>query len=109
MVTLINLVYWETLLLLLGLLFLILSSLLTGGINTRGLFQGTKGDGTKYFSPERVQLLLFTLGAAFQYVSAVLRDPTVFPVVDSTWIALLGGSHAVYLGGKFGALFAGKK
>lgn len=82
--------------------------LLTGQINTRGLFLGRKGDGTQYFSAERVQLLLFTLGAAFQFLSEVLRDPVKFPAVSGSWLLLLGGSHLVFLGGKLRASFLGK-
>jgi hypothetical protein len=84
------------------------SSYCLGRSNTRGLFTGQKGDGTEYFSPERVQLLLFTLGAAFQFLSGVLRDPTQFPVVSGSWILLLGGSDVLYLGGKLAATFLSK-
>lgn len=103
-----NLIYWEVLLFELALMAIVFSSLLTGRINTRGLLRGTKGDGTTYFSPERVQLLLVTLGSAFQYVLRVSKDPTRFPVVDSSWLALFGGSHLVYLAGKLGASLLGK-
>ena len=58
MVLLMELAYWEVLLFLLMLFGLISVHLFTGRINTKGLLKGTKGDGTQYFSPERVQLLL---------------------------------------------------
>jgi len=103
-----QLAYWEVLAFL-GMFFALVSvQLLAGQINTSGLFVGRKGDGTQYFSPERVQLFLFTLGVAFQFLSSVLRDPTKFPVVSDSWILVLGGSHLLYLGGKFGASFVGK-
>jgi len=103
-----QLVYWEVLAFL-GMLFALVSvQLLAGQINTSGLFLGRKGDGTQYFSPERVQLFLFTLGVAFQFLSNVLRAPTKFPVVSDSSILILGGSHLLYLGGKFGASFLGK-
>jgi hypothetical protein len=108
MTFLMTLIYWETYLLLFGLLGLAATLLLTGQINTDGLLYGKKGDGTTYLSPERIQLLLFTLAAAFQYLETVLRDPTSFPSVPGGWIAVLGGSHAVYLSGKLGASFVGK-
>ena len=99
---------WEVLIFLGGLAALVALQLLTGQINTRGLFLGWKGDGTQYFSAERVQLLLFTLGAAFQFLSDVLRDPSRFPLVSESWLLVLCGSHLLYLGGKLGASFLGK-
>ena len=108
MILLMELTYWEVLIFLLALLGLISVHLLTGRINTKGLLIGRKGDGTQYFSPERVQLLLFTVGASFQYLAAVLHEPTRFPIVPESWLLILGGSHVVYLGGKFGASLLGK-
>jgi hypothetical protein len=99
---------WEALAFLAALFALLLVQLFAGQINTRGLFVGRKGDGTQYFSPERVQLLLFTLGAAFQFLSSILRDSTRFPVISDSWILALGGSHLLYLGGKFSASFLRK-
>ena len=74
----------------------------TGQINTRYLLYGTKKDGAKYLSPERVQLLLFTVGAAMFYLNDVLkhRGSGVLPDVPTETVALLGGSHAIYLTGK---------
>lgn len=95
--------------LLLGALFvLVVSFLLSGQINLRGLLHGKKGDGTTYFSPERVQLLLVTLGTAFQYLLKVQKDPSHFPPIDASWLAIFGGSHFVYLGGKLSASLLGK-
>ena len=76
--------------------------LLTGEINTNYLLYGIQKDGTKYFSPERVQLLLFTLGTAMFYLSNVLqnRSSGVLPDVSNQTLVMLGGSHAIYLGGK---------
>lgn len=76
--------------------------LLTGQINTKGLLYGTKKGGAKYFSPERVQLLLFTLGTAMFYLNNVIehRNSGVLPDVSHETLALLGGSHAIYLTGK---------
>jgi hypothetical protein len=99
----------EVLLLLAGFFVLVMIQILTGQISTRGLLYGTKGDGSQYLSPERVQLLLFTLAIAFQYLGQVLSHPQAFPAVPESWIVVLGGSHAVYLGGKLGALLIGRK
>jgi hypothetical protein len=85
-----------------GLAGIIAYRILNGGINTKYLLYGTQKNGTKYFSPERVQLLLFTLGTALFYVTDVLknRKSGVLPDVPAQTLALLGGSHAIYLGGK---------
>lgn len=99
---LVTIVYWEVLLFVLGLAAAVTIGLFNGQINMKGLLHG-KGKGSADVSPERVQLLLFTLGAAFQYVTQVAQHPTSLPTFPETWIALLGGSHLVYLGGKFGA------
>ena len=72
--------------------------LLIGKINTTGLLYGTKRDGTRYFSPERVQLLIVTLAFAFQYLNEFLQSDRIsLPQVPESWTVLLGGSHAVYL------------
>ena len=85
-----------------GLAAIIAHRLLTGQINTRYLLYGTQKDGTKYFSPERLQLMIFTLGTAMFYLNSVLqnRGSGVLPDVSTETLALLGGSHAIYLGGK---------
>jgi hypothetical protein len=85
-----------------GLAAIVAHRLLTGQINTNLLLYGTKKDGSKYFSPERVQLLLFTLGTAMFYLNTVTQNRAsgVLPDVSKETLALLGGSHAIYLGGK---------
>jgi len=108
MTLLTKLVCAEVLVFLGALFLLVVSSLLSGRINMRGLLHGNKGDGTTYFSPERVQLLLVTLGTAFQYLLNVQKDPSHFPPVDSSWLAIFGGSHFIYLTGKFGASLLGR-
>jgi hypothetical protein len=100
-----KLIYWEVLFVMAALFTVVVGRILTGGINTTGLLHGRKANGEIYLSPERVQLLLFTLGAAFQYTTSFLQHPTSFPEVSTTWLALLGSSHVVYLGGKAGAAF----
>lgn len=74
--------------------------LLSGAINTRYLFHGRRKNGDLYFSPERVQLLLITVWVAFSYVVTVLGDRRSLPDISPETLALLGGSHALYLGGK---------
>lgn len=105
---LLSLIYWETVLLLLCAFGMVVALILTGEIRLDGLLYGTKRDGTSYYSPERVQLLIVTLTVAWQFLYAVLHDPSKFPEVSSTSLALLGGSHFVYLSGKTAAAFLGK-
>lgn len=76
--------------------------ILTRQINMNYLLYGTQKGGERYFSPERVQLLLFTLGTAMFYLNDVMQHRTsgVLPDVSTETLALLGGSHAIYLSGK---------
>ena len=76
--------------------------ILTGQINMAYLLYGTQKGGAKYFSPERIQLMLFTLGTAMFYLNDVIQHRTsgVLPDVPKETLALLGGSHAIYLTGK---------
>ncbi len=110
---LLKLVRWEMLIFLLGLAGIVVFQLLNGRINTQNLLYGrTSGaNGTNkgnsennnlYFSPERVQLLVFTLGAALYYVMQTMTTAKSgkFPDIPDGWPALMGGSNAVYLGGK---------
>jgi hypothetical protein len=92
----------EVIVFLVGLAAIIAYRILNGGINTKYLLYGTQKDGTKYFSPERVQLLLFTLGTALFYVADVGKhlNSGVLPDIPAETLAMLGGSHAIYLGGK---------
>src|SRR5438445_2430935 len=113
-------VTWEVQLFLLALFGIVVMQLLSGQISTKNLLCGRKNDtgepivgadgqtrgrkkeDTLYFSPERVQLLLFTLGAAFYYLTQVLNNPNpgTFPPLPTSWPAVIGGSNAIYLGGK---------
>jgi hypothetical protein len=115
-----QIVTWEVQLFLLALFGIIAMQLLTGQISTKnllygrkndtgdpivgadGLTHGRKKDDTLYFSPERVQLLLSTLGAALYYLTQVLNNPHpgTFPPLPESWPAVVGGSNAIYLGGK---------
>jgi hypothetical protein len=97
---------WEFLSFLLGLAGIVVVQLLTGGIKTRHLLCGKvtgrkKNDG-KYISPERVQLLVFTLGAALYYLTEAVNTSRSgkFPEISQSWLVVMGGSNAIYLGGK---------
>jgi len=99
---LVKFVVWGTLLFIGALAACVLTQLLTGGINTRHLLYGRTVRGRAYFSPERVQLLLFTAWVALSYLLQAVekRSSGELPDIPSTTLALLGGSHALYLGGK---------
>jgi len=101
MASLQTVVRWEVALFLSGLCAIILVQLLTGRINTRWLLYG-RNNGQRYFSPERVQLLVLTLGGAVYYLFALLQmpDPGSLPAVPNAWLGLLGGSNSLYLLGK---------
>jgi hypothetical protein len=106
---LITIVSWIVGLLLGGLVVVILYGILTRQINTRNLLYGRMRDGTAYLSPERVQLMIFTLWVGLIYLLDVFEtrflNPTpetahTLPDVNTQTLALLGGSQTVYLVGK---------
>lgn len=98
----------EVVLFLGGLAAIIAYRLLNGGINTQYLLYGKQKDGTRYFSPERVQLLVFTLLTAIMYLLKVANsvktgtppEQLELPDIPKETLALLAGSHAIFLGGK---------
>lgn len=111
---------WELDGFLLALFAIVVGQLLTSQISAKNLLYGRKNDtgapildengvvvsrkseDTLYFSPERVQLLLITLGAACYYLTQVLNNPHpgTFPPIPTSWTETLAGSNTLYLGGK---------
>ena len=90
----------------------VVARLSNGGINTRGLLHGRKADGSLYLSPERAQLLLFTIWTALSYFLNVIetRGDGKLPDIAPMTLALLGGSQGVYLLGKaYAMFFAGRR
>jgi hypothetical protein len=84
-----------------GLFGLIGYQIVTRKINTRYLLYGTRSDGTKYFSPERIQLLVLTVIVAFTYLMKLIHNPSGgFPDIDKRLVQILAGSNGIYLGGK---------
>ena len=111
---LITIVSWIVGLLLAGLLVFVVYGMLTGQVNTRGLLYGRMSDGTRYLSPERVQLMIFTLWVGLFYLLDTFEtrflNPTpetahTLPEVNTQTLALLGGSQTVYLLGKVVSMF----
>jgi hypothetical protein len=72
--------------------------LYTGSIPLGALLRSADGRS----SPARLQMLLFTVVVAAQYLASVWKNPGAasMPTISPTVLAVLGGSHAVYLGGK---------
>ncbi len=66
---------------------------------------GLRKENSLYFSPERVQLLMFTVSAGVYYLTQVMHDPGKLPEIPNSWTTAMGGSNAVYLGGKTLARF----
>ena len=111
-------VKWMVGLFLGSLIALVLYRMLTGKINTRYLLYGYKPGGTLYFSPERLQLMIFTLWVGLSYlldtyetqvVHPTPGKPPVLPDVPIKSLALMGTSHVVYLAGKAYTMLTGKK
>ena len=110
---LVQIIKYEVVIFLAALAALVAIQLLTGQINTAGLLcgriSGKPRGQAQYFSPGRVQLLVFTLGTAFYYLLKVLENPgNGFPPIPATWPAVHGGSNVIYLLGKtYARWFAG--
>jgi hypothetical protein len=76
--------------------------LVIGEISLAGLLYSKEPDGRPAFSPARLQLLIFTGVVAARYLGEVIADPRQLslPHLPLSVVIALGGSHAVYLGGK---------
>jgi cobalamin synthase len=84
-----------------GFAVVILWKVITGAISLEGLLDSFDG-GKRSSSPARMQLLLFTLVAAGQYLVAVWKNPTAgaLPAVPQQVLAMVAGSQVLYVGGK---------
>lgn len=91
---------WEGYAFLVAVLGIVVLRVLTGGIRTRGLIEGTTSHGSRFVSAGRVQLLIMTTAAAVQYVGQAWSNPQKLPDVPNNWLLFLAGSHVLYLGGK---------
>lgn len=104
---------WEGIILVSGLCGIVLWKLLTGGISLNYLLHGdaraVKGGHRKtYFSAGRAQMLMTTVVGAGYFLLQVIQDPTQFPDIPTPLLVALGGSSAIYLGGKAQALYLGR-
>jgi hypothetical protein len=92
---------WEGILFVGALAGIILLRLAQREINLDGLFWGKRKDGTWYYSPERVQAFLATIGIAMQYLLNAIHSTTgKMPDLPTASLEILGLSNAIYLGGK---------
>ena len=100
MSTVVSVVEYEVWGLLGALLALVTFRILTGAIHTHGLFNDKS---TGEFSPERVQLMVFTLVAAGYFLTGFgeMRETHRLAVDSKEVILLFGGSHGVYLFRKY--------
>lgn len=83
---------------LIGMMIVVGYQILTGRISIRGLLSEKNGTGS--YSTVRIQLLTFTLISTFYYIFQILGNPGEFPKVSNELLLMMGGSNAVYLGGK---------
>ena len=108
-----QLAHWEGLILIGGIFGIIFWKMFTGEISLKYLLYGDQLDSnaptgySTFVSPGRTQLLMFTILVAGYYLIQVIHDPTVFPQVPTSLLVGLGGSHAVYLGGKAQSMLLG--
>jgi hypothetical protein len=88
--------------LLAGFFGIVLYKIVVGDISLAGLLDAKLPDGRRSFSPGRLQLLIFTVVVAGYYLHAVVANPhrDSLPDLPPSVVAALGGSQAVYLGGK---------
>jgi len=105
MSTLSEVLRYEMLFLLIGLIVIIAYRLLTGGINTTGLLLDKTGG--RAVSPGRLQMLIVTMSIAIYYLFIVFDNekPGEFPDMPDQFLLALGGSHVLYLGGKLYGMF----
>jgi len=109
-----TLAYWEGLILLGGFFGVVLWKLCAGEIRLDELLEGDirdpgSPDGySTYVSAGRVQSFVISVFVASYYLLQVLRNPKVFPALPNELVAALGGSQALYLGGKAQAMLLGR-
>jgi hypothetical protein len=98
---------WEMIILLGGFMIVVACKVFAGGIDLSGLLKVKGGEDDGSFSPGRAQMLMSTLLAAMYYLLQVIDNPSAdsLPAVPSTLVGVLGGSHAIYLGGKVQSLW----
>ncbi|HEX3526397.1 MAG TPA: hypothetical protein VH988_04960 [Thermoanaerobaculia bacterium] len=76
--------------------------IVTGEMSLAHLLDAKDGTPNGSYSPARLQLLIFTVVVAANYLHGVITNPqqNSLPDLPMSVVAALGGSHAVYLGSK---------
>jgi hypothetical protein len=99
---------YELLILLLVLAAIIAYKLLVRQINTDGLL--LEKTNQRAFSPGRLQMLVVTVMIAIYYMFLVMdtEDTGRLPDLPNELMIALGGSHAIFLGGKLYDMLAGR-
>jgi hypothetical protein len=89
---------YEIYVLLGGLMLIVVYKIFTGGINLTGLLSDKSGA----FSPGRLQMLMATILTSLYYLIQVMENQSTssLPPLPYTLVAVMGGSQAIYLGGK---------
>ncbi len=82
---------------------IIISRLITGRINLKGLLY--EKNIANEFSPFRIQLLLVSVAVALYYLFKLYKDPTCFPMINKDVVLLFGVSNLVYIAGKYRSLY----
>ncbi len=103
---LVTAVRWEMIILLGGLMVVVVYKLFTGGVTLSSLLMVKGGADDNTFSPARLQMLMSTVLAGMYYLLQVINNPpsNSLPDVPTPLVGILGGSHAIYLGGKVQSL-----
>jgi hypothetical protein len=85
-----------------GFFAVVLLKIVTGEISLAYLLFTRDAAGNWSYSPGRMQLLIFTVVVAGAYLHSVIVSPVrgSLPDIPANVLAVLGGSHATYLGSK---------
>jgi hypothetical protein len=108
METLATALRYEMLVLLMILIGIIGYRLLVQQINTKGLLLDKTGG--RKISPARLQMLVVTMGIAVYYILMMIDNKEVgkLPDMPNEFLVALGGSQAIYLGGKLHGMLVSK-
>jgi hypothetical protein len=94
-----------------GFFGVVLWKLLSGSISLSYLLDGDVRDDSSptgfssQASAGRTQALMVTLAVAGYYLLQVIHNPKQLPLLSPWMVAAVGGSHALFLGGKAVAIF----